>query len=172
MRHLAILFSFLLLPLVCQAEFLPAIDNLDRGVFYEELDGDPSFLDVSKIIWPNTSLSISNTVATISLINGIGGPFTSGSVIFSDGSNLTEDNANFNFLDSTNDLTVTGKHIFDSDSDSYLRYNTSTGVVELFVDGTKQVQWPIVGAVATDIVLLETADAILFENGSDSILIE
>ena len=97
---------------------------------------------------------------------------TAGSVIFSDGSNLTEDNTNFNYQDSTNDLTVTGKHIFDSDSDSYLRYNTSTGVVELFVDGTKQVQWPIAGAAPIDIVLLETGDGILLENGVDSILLE
>ena len=97
---------------------------------------------------------------------------TAGSVIFSDGNNLTEDNANFNYQDSTNDLTVTGKHIFDSDSDSYLRYNTSTGVVELFVDGTKQVQWPIAGAAPIDIVLLETGDGILLENGVDSILLE
>ena len=99
--------------------------------------------------------------------------FSEGSVPFGDTTgSLIQDNANFNYLDSTNDLTVTGKYVLDSDSDSYLRYNTSTMVVELFVDGTKQVQWPITGAVATDIVLLEIADAILFENGVDSILIE
>ena len=80
-------------------------------------------------------------------------------------------NGTFN-LTTTGDLKATGKHIFDSDSDSYLRYNTSTGVVELFVDGTKQVQWPIAGAAPIDIVLLETGDGILLENGVDSILLE
>lgn len=44
-------------------------------------------------------------------------------------------------------------------------------MLKLYVNTVLQVQWPIAGPSVTDILLLETGDAILLENGTDRILL-
>lgn len=64
MLLLQILFNFFLIS-ICHADLLPEIDNLDRAVFIEEVDGSPSESDTSKILVSNGALSCTNGVCTI-----------------------------------------------------------------------------------------------------------
>ena len=57
--------------------------------------------------FPNSSLTDNgDSTLSVSFINGIGGPFTAGSVIFSDGTLLAEDNANLFWDDTNNRLGI------------------------------------------------------------------
>jgi len=59
-------------------------------------------------------------------------------------------------------------------TDSYcFQYSSTTQQLTLYVNGSAQVAYPqLAAAIGTDILLLESGDALLLENGTDSILLE
>src|SRR3990172_8738183 len=67
----------------------------------EESDGSPSVKGTWKLILPNGSLTQSGGQGTISFSGGLGAGFTAGSILFSNGTSLAQDNANL-FWDDTN----------------------------------------------------------------------
>ena len=51
-------------------------------------------------------------------------------------------------------------------------YSTSTQQLSLYVNGSEQAIWPSTAVAVTDVILMESDDAILMENGTDRILLE
>jgi len=78
-----------------------------QGVALKDEDGTPLVWGVWEIAVPNTSLT-DNGSGKVSLdyAAGIGAALTAGSVVFSDGTTLTEDNANFFWDDVNNRLGI------------------------------------------------------------------
>jgi len=115
----------------------------------EELDGIPSVFPY-KLKVPNTSLDDNGDgTATLDFAAGIGGAFTSGSILFSDGTTVAEDNANLFWDDTANELkalNLTGTGLLNWDgavtiNSSQADKNFAVGTLDsantLFVDGEK-----------------------------------
>ena len=109
MSKVKIFLLLFFIPLICSAQ---PMNYTNPPLNIEEEDGSPSTFPY-KLKVPNTSLTDNlDETSSLDYGKGIGGAMTAGSVVFSDGTTLTEDNPNLFWDDTNNHFKVKGDIIY------------------------------------------------------------
>ena len=162
--------KFLLILSLCFSAFTQGGQHQQR---WHEVDGDPSVWGVWDVQTPNNMiLDLKSGKISLVLCSAIGGSFSAGSVIFSDGTTLTEDTGfTYNaatdslFIPSGGDYHVGTVGLSDgpvgSSGSSLIGISTingSTPNLQMFVDGTQSSQVYSGGVISENAALNGTID--------------